>query len=227
MEDTKERFEEMASDYNEDIVKLIPKYNEMLESLLNSVEFNTDSEIKVLELGSGTGILTKKIKERFPNSEIVSIDLSYNMVEKAKENLKSYGNIEFKVGDFTKIDLGSGYDVVISSLAIHHLEANPDKIELFSRIYDSLKENGIFYNADVLLGSSEYIKYINSYIFKEYLKINFTEEEILKIAKNREEVDYPSTLFNQLNWLERVGFRNIEVVWKYYGHGVYGGKKRT
>ena len=227
MNNTRKRFEEMASEYDNDIIRIIPHYNELIKALLNTIEFNNEKKIKVLELGSGTGILTKLIKERFLNSKITSIDLSHSMVEKAKENLKEYeDDITFKIGDFTKIELGEGYDVVISSLAIHHIEANQEKIELFSRIYDSLKEDGIFYNGDVLLGSYEHVKYLNSEIFKTHLKNNLTEEEIAEINSNAKEVDYPSTLFNQLNWLERVGFRDIEVIWKYYGHGVYGGRKR-
>jgi tRNA (cmo5U34)-methyltransferase len=59
--------------------------------------------------------------------------------------------VNYIVGDFHRIN--GNYDVVLSSLALHHLPTDGDKQHLYRRIYDSLAPGGVFYTADVVLGS--------------------------------------------------------------------------
>jgi tRNA (cmo5U34)-methyltransferase len=225
IENVKERFEEMAKEYDEKILKIIPYYDEMIEALINSIPFNEKDEIKVLDLGTGTGTIAKKVKEKFPNSQVTALDLVEDMIEIAKIKLEDYNNIEYIVGDFSNFDFKNKYDVILSSLAIHHIKENKGKIELYEKIFNSLKENGVFYNADVILGTNEYSKNLNGKIFRKNLEEKFDEKRVNELEENAETVDYPSKLFEQLKWFEEIGFKDIEVIWKYYGHGVYGGKK--
>ena len=51
-----------------------------------------------LDLACGTGILTRKIAEKFPKSNIVGLDITENYLKVAKKNLASYRNISFKIG---------------------------------------------------------------------------------------------------------------------------------
>jgi len=46
-----------------------------------------------------------------------------------------------------------------------------------------------------------------------------------KWIKNYKVEDRPTSLINHINWLEDTGFKNIDVVWKYYNYCVYGGCK--
>ncbi|QBZ84023.1 class I SAM-dependent methyltransferase [Hydrogenovibrio crunogenus] len=41
----------------------------------------------ILDVGAGTGILTQKLIQRYPNANIVGLDLSHNMLERAQKNL--------------------------------------------------------------------------------------------------------------------------------------------
>ena len=50
-------------------------------------------------------------------------------------------------GDFFETDLGSGYDAVISTSALHHFGPD-DKLVLYGRIRDCLADGGQFLNAD-------------------------------------------------------------------------------
>jgi tRNA (cmo5U34)-methyltransferase len=47
------------------------------------------------------------------------------------------------------------YGVVVSSLALHHLVTDDDKQQCYSWIHGSLAPGGRFYNADVVLASSD------------------------------------------------------------------------
>ena len=38
-------------------------------------------------------------------------------------------------------------------------------------------------------------------------------------------IDKPSSLFDQLKWLDAVGFTDVDVFWMKAGHAIFGGRK--
>ena len=73
------------------------------------------SEKTVLDLACGTGILTKLIADKIPQSTIIGLDITKNYIEKAKEKLKSYQNISFVNQDAEKLNLGRKFDCITAS----------------------------------------------------------------------------------------------------------------
>src|SRR5690606_36212054 len=151
------------------ILKLIPHYMEMTASLIASIPIGNTKPIKVLDLGCGTGTTSKSVKNRFPNANITCIDLAESMIEMARYKLSEYDDIEYHVSDMREFEFGCDYDLVISSLAMHHLETDEEKIEVYRRIYDALRDGGVFYNADNVLGSSQYLEKVNLEQWKEFM----------------------------------------------------------
>ncbi|MFX1446026.1 MAG: GNAT family N-acetyltransferase [Promethearchaeota archaeon] len=224
-EKIKDHFEKVSSSYDKVIPKLIPYYLELLISLINSIPFENQQQIKIVDLGCGTGTLSKLIKARFPNSKLTCIDISQNMIELAKEKLSEYNNIEFLIDDFNTLSFTTQYDVIVSSLAIHHLNSDEDKVEFYTKIYKALNNGGVFYNLDNILGSDDYLQEMYVEEWKEFLKINYIQDEIDNILADHRREDSPAILFNQLKWLEKIGFKSVDVIWKCYYFAVYGGIK--
>ena len=222
----KEHFETEAKEFDEIIIKLIPYYNQMVQALVDTIYFNKDLPIRVIDLGCGTGTIARIIADKFPNSKIVCLDIASNMIDIAKHKLSSHKNTDFITGDFSQIDFKDKFDVVVSSLALHHLENDSDKIKFYSKIYDILEDAGQFINADVVLASTDYhqINNINRWI--EYMNKTVPMDDILNnwIPKYKSE-DRPAKLIDQLKWLENIGFKSVDVIWKYYNFSVYGGIK--
>ncbi|MBP1946651.1 class I SAM-dependent methyltransferase [Methanobacterium petrolearium] len=224
MKQVKDHFEKEAEVFDELIKTLIPFYDDMVKSLILSLPFNREDEIKVLDLGCGTGNISKGVKDRFPNAQITSVDMAENMIQIAKSKLSPYRDIEFKVADFRDLNFQEEYDAVISSLALHHLR--PEEQESFyHRIKGFIKEGGVFYNADNITGTSPYLNQIYMDKWVEFILETHTLEEVEKIwlPKHREE-DSPSPLRSHIQWMEDAGFHDVDVVWKYYYFGVYGGR---
>jgi len=224
IETVKNHFEEEAEEFDKTILKLIPHYNEMIEALVMAIPFEKDKEIKVIDLGCGTGTIAHKVKTIFPNSYISCLDIAENMIKMAKTKIDE--NNEFFINDFYQFNFDKKYDVIISSLALHHLENNEDKKMFYRKIYNVLTDGGVFYNADVVLGSNSHLQDLYIAKWKEFMGKNVTLEEIENkwIVKYKAE-DRPTSLINHINWLEEIGFKNIDVVWKYYNYCVYGGYK--
>jgi tRNA (cmo5U34)-methyltransferase len=227
MKQVKDHFEEEANVFDELIRTLIPFYEDMIQSLILALPFHDKEKIKVLDLGCGTGNISKEMKEHFPNAQITCVDMAENMIQIAKSKLAPYSDIEFKIADFRDLDFKEDYDGVISSLALHHLQREEQK-SFYCRIKEFLKEGGVFYNADNILGSSPHLNQVYMDKWVEFMLDSHSQEEIdtIWLPRYREE-DFPSPLRSHIQWLEKAGFREVDVVWKYYMFGVYGGRKGT
>ena len=226
MPDLKKHFNKEAEAFDEQVQKNIPCYNEMLTALINAIPDNKKNP-KILDLGCGTGNITQKALKRFPDAEVTCLDLSENMIEIAKDKLSDYEKIEYIVGDFTQMQIETKYDVILSSLALHHIPNDEEKEAMYKDIYEALEKDGVFYNADVIKANSNYNEELNNKIAIQEMKENgVTDEEITEHKGKRDANDIPTTLINNIKMLENVGFEEIDVIWKHYSNAVYGGTKK-
>ena len=224
IEKVKNHFEEEAKEFDRIILKLIPFYEEMIEALVLSIPFKKDELIKVIDLGCGTGTIASKIKETFLNSQISCLDIAENMIKMTQIKLGESKKVDYLIGDFYSFEFDKKYDVIISSLALHHLAEDDDKKMIYQKIYNALTDRGVFYNADVVLGSNNHLQELYMTKWKEFMSKNVSWDEIDNkwIIKYKEE-DRPTSLMKHIKWLEEIGFKNVDVVWKYYNYAVYGG----
>ena len=71
---------------------------------------------KVLDLGTGTGKAARVVAKRFPDAEVVGVDLAPEMVEEAKRLLPSElaGRVSFQVADGASLPFAAGeFDLVV------------------------------------------------------------------------------------------------------------------
>jgi len=226
MEKVKQHFEAEAKEFDNIIIKLIPFYEHMIDCLVSAIHFDEHEEIKVIDLGCGTGTIARKISERYKNTTIECLDMASNMIELAKIKMANHHKTKFSIKDFSAIRFSESYDVVVSSLALHHLETDEQKRGFYEKIYEALNNKGMFLNADVILASSHYWQDLNMKKWIGYMNRSVPMQEILTnwIPKYESE-DRPAILIDQIEWLKEIGFKNVDVIWKYYNFGVYGGIK--
>ena len=73
----------------------------------------------IFEIGCGTGILTEKLLERFPDSFVTALDISPDMVHRCSSKLRHSRQISFLVADAEKYcGNGDRYDLVVSSCSL-------------------------------------------------------------------------------------------------------------
>jgi len=226
MDAVKAHFEKEAKEFDQIILKLIPYYPEMIDGLVSAIPHQRSRELNIIDLGCGTGTISKKIKELFPYANITCLDLAENMIEMAKIKLSEYSDIRYQIGDFRTYKFDDNYDVVVSSLALHHLATDKEKKEFYGKIYGNLKASGIFLNADVILGSSDHIQNMYMEKWKGFMKKHVSEDDIENkwLPQYREE-DKPVKLMNHIAWLAEIGFVEVDVIWKYYNFSVYCGRR--
>ena len=107
------------------IYQEVPRYDELQAEAIAAIPF---APSRVLELGMGTGETTRRLLEAYPDSWVIGLDSSPDMVFSARE---MYDDVQLaRIED----PLPDGpWDLVIGVLSIHHLDAE-HKRELFRRV---------------------------------------------------------------------------------------------
>ena len=80
-----------------------------------------DGGERVLDLGCGDGTITAEIAQRLPRGSVLGLDASHTMVAFASERFPgaTHPNLAFEIGDAAKLDVGSGFDLVVSFNCLH------------------------------------------------------------------------------------------------------------
>ena len=222
----KDHFETEAFEFDNQIVRIIPYYDQMITALVDAVHFDTSDTIRIIDLGCGTGTVAKRLGDKFPNARIICLDIASKMIDIAKNKLGNRKNTEFIVGDFSTVDFKEPFDVVVSSLALHHIQTDEEKKVFYSKIYTLLTKSGQFLNADVVLATTGYQQKMDMNLWIEYMNRNVPMEEIQQrwLPAHKAE-DRPSKLIDQLKWLNDIGYETVDIIWKYSNFSVYGGIK--
>lgn len=226
MESTKLYFEAGASEFDDDIHFLAPHYKQMLDALVVGLPFAKSLPIRVVDIGCGTGNVAQRVKESYPDAVITCVDISESMLRTSRSKLSHYSDIDYQLADIQNYEFEATYDVVVSSLALHHLASDEDKVGFYEKVHNALDLGGFFYNADIVLGSSLCLqeKYIRKW--REYMHQQGIDKETERrwLGQHYND-DFPSILLNQLSWLQRLSFTEVDVLWKYYNFAVYGGRR--
>ncbi|MDJ0909598.1 MAG: class I SAM-dependent methyltransferase [Woeseiaceae bacterium] len=230
---------ERARTYDADMDIMHPLRHKMIDVALDVLPFPPADTLKVLDLGVGTGAFSLKLLDRFPNSEIVAIDGSSSMLELARARLHEHlHRVELVVSDFRAIPETllepDTFDVVISSYALHHLDAD-DKAAVLGSVVAALKTGGWLLNADLVVANSpdveERIQQIRVEAVTERAPMD--DQRFSSSAATRQhlrdleeaEQDQPLTLSEDLRVIRDSGIGNAEVVWKEFREAVICGSK--
>ncbi len=228
---------EFTEEYRENADIYIVERRRLLEILKSFFKhFMGDKEQKnILDLGCGDGIITHELLKVNEPISATLIDGSEDMLNKAKERLKEFNNIDYIQASFQEIldrdILEQNYNFIVSSLAIHHLNM-VEKKRLFKKIYSHLHPEGYFLNIDVLLAPTDTLERWYMKLWQEWMderkaalgiKGNYFSD-IIRRYKGSEE-NKPDTLDAQLNALKDTGFKDVDCYYKYGIFSMYGGMK--
>jgi tRNA (cmo5U34)-methyltransferase len=205
----------------------LPESEAVHDRLLDALDPYLANGGRVLDLGAGTGRLTRLVLDRFPECSVVAADYSETMRAVAAESLTEYGDrvslIEFDMFDTPwrseYFDL-SNFDAVVSGFAIHHGRTFDEYKSLYQRICDSLRPGGLFINLDHVAGESRGQTLSNAESWRDFLDEAGNIESDKFILGSYAE-DTPISIPEHAKALGESGFENFEAPWQQMIFAVY------
>jgi 2-polyprenyl-3-methyl-5-hydroxy-6-metoxy-1,4-benzoquinol methylase len=169
-------------------------YNESYNLFCDSIKLN---KARILDVGCGPGNITKYIKSKRNDFEILGIDNAPNMVKLAKKNNPTEN---FKILDCKNIDkIKKKFDGIISGFCIPYLSPNECE-KLISDCHTLLKNEGYLYisfvggkatQSGIITGSSGdkmfFYYYKEMELLKQFSKYNFELVRNIKVNYQKTE----------------------------------------
>lgn len=219
----KEKFSQGALEYDSQRKHVIPCLEDLYQ-ITSSLARVNNSKPKILDLGAGTGLLTSYLYKRYPQGYFTLLDLSEEMLDIAKSRFENAQNFDYVITDYLKHDFGGFFDVVVSSLSIHHLK-HQDKRFLYEKVYQHLNHGGVFINADQVMGPypANEKEYYRNWMNK--IDVGSLSEAEKTTIYDRMKLDNPASLADNFKWFEEIGFADVDVYYKYYNFVVLYGKR--
>lgn len=169
--------------YLANMLEEVPAYPQLQEQLAAATG---NDRRDVLELGIGTGETTRRVLARHPGANLVAIDSSPEMLERARG---AFPDADLRLARLEDPLPPGPFDLVVSALAVHHLDGD-GKRDLFRRVGEVLKPGGTFVLADVVV----------------------PEDEADVVTPIDGVMDLPDRVDDQLEWLSAAGF-DAEAAW--------------
>jgi tRNA (cmo5U34)-methyltransferase len=161
----------------------VPDYDRIQDELARATE-GVDAR-RVLELGTGSGVTSRRVLERHPHAQLTGVDSSEEMLAAA-----DLPGADLHLQDLRDPLPEGPFDLVFSALAIHHLDG-AGKADLFARIAAALAPGGRFVMADVIV----------------------PEDPADVVTPLDAGFDLPDTVPELLGWLQAAGLR-ARVSWR-------------
>ena len=182
----------------------------------------------LLDIGCGAGNYTLKMLSKLPELNCTLVDLSQPMLNRSYERVseKTSKNVEIIQGDIREVALEENhFDIILAGAVLHHLRDDFDWETTFEKLYQCLKPGGCLMISDLIAQESQPI---NDYMwdrYGDYLTAMGGDEYRKKVFDYVAKEDSPRSMNYQLNLMEKVGFKTVEILHKNVCFGAFGGVK--
>jgi len=216
----------------------IPDRPRQLEVLLRVLSASSRPLHRVLDLGTGDGLLLATVLDAYPDTDGIGLDFSPHMLEQARQRLSSFGTrVQILEADLQtpawQQAVSGPFDAIVSGFAIHHL-THGRKRALYREIYDLLSPGGQFLNTEHVSSPTPQVERLFDEAMTDQLYSrrrergeNVTREEVFRQFQERPDraANILAPVEEQCQWLRELGFRDVDCFRKYFELAVFGGTK--
>jgi len=221
--------ENVAQVFDDMLARSIPFYEENLRLCTNLCLANTNKNDKIVDIGCSTAntLIDINIKTKH-TLELVGIDNSNAMMQRASEKIKAYNYdislINNDIFDISDNEL-QNTQVVLSNYTLQFIR--PLKREkLIQKIYNILNKDGIFICSEKLISKDSSL---NNQLIEEYLDFKqnsgYSKTQIMQKRKALENILVPYTMEENINMFSEAGFKNIDIIFRWANFATFFARK--
>lgn len=123
-----------------------PLYKRIIQAIGQRKAEALHSGGSMLDIACGTAEVLKRLAGNYPSGKFAGIDLTAEMVAKAKEKTRDLSNVFITIGNAARLPFPDlSFDVILISEAMHHI-FEPEKMIL--EVNRILKKDGLFLVVD-------------------------------------------------------------------------------
>jgi len=166
----------------------------------------TDRPLEILDLGCGTGLELDDIFGKAPRARVTAVDLSRGMLARLEKKFPDRSDqIQTVLGSYLEMQFPEEhYDLTLSVMTLHHLLPEP-KLQLYRRIYRTLKPGGRYVEGDYVVSAERMLELREAY--QAWL------DTAGETHAGQYHLDLPLTLPLQKELLLRAGFQTVQEHW--------------
>jgi len=172
-----------------------------------------------VDLGAGTGLLTKVLYEMYPDANYTLIDVSQDMLKVAKERFAGKKNFRFLDCNYADDIPVDNCDMICSALSIHHMEEN-EKEKLYQNIYQKLDNGGFLLILDIFRAKFEETENIYYSWWNNFLDVKGMSQKEKAAWEEGKKLDRENTMKDTIRLLITNKFKNIECIYQFMKFGV-------
>ena len=168
---------------------------------------------RILDIGTGDGRLLALALAARPDSTGVALDFSPVMLEGARARFAGDDRVEIVEHDLSRplpAELG-GFDAVVSSFVIHHLE-DERKRALYGEVLELLEPGGVFANFEHVASPT---RRLHEAFF----------DALGEPIENEDPSDRTVDAWTQAGWLSELGYEDADCYWKWLEMALLVGSK--
>ncbi|HEY5536744.1 MAG TPA: class I SAM-dependent methyltransferase [Ignavibacteria bacterium] len=166
--------------------------------------YKREEKLSIFDAGMGFGQYTYFLAKRFPQSDILAIDVKEEQVDDCKYffGKTGYDNVHFQVEDLTKLEYESKFDFILNVDVMEHIDEDELVLRNFSK---ALKKGGkLMINTPSNLGGSDAHSDEDDSFIEEHARNGYGKDELIgKVEKAGMKVNlfkYTYGKFGKIYW---------------------------
>lgn len=219
----------------------VPEREVQIDTMVSVIPPAPDGAL-IVEICSGEGLLAEAIAKRFPKAIIHALDGSRTMLDATATKLEALGvdhrGVLMDIAETGWRSFERPVHAFVSSLAVHHLDG-PGKAQLFKDLAGQLAPGGVIVICDLVEAQRE----AGLKLWEHHWDVGVAQrareldgnDKMLHFfredgwnyysAPDADPVDMPSSLFDQMRWMDEAGLVEVDVHWLKAGHAIFSGRK--
>jgi tRNA (cmo5U34)-methyltransferase len=195
------------AEYDARIRTFIPDYEEMLDVAASAVPRNARV---IVDLGTGTGALSRRCLDRVPRARIIGIDADADVLTIAADRLGP--RAQLVAGSFARTAIPQ-CDAIVTSLALHHIGSRAAKLALYRRARAAARAGARFVSVDCYPARNRAIATVQHEAWREHLRRTYDSRTTTSLFRAWARQDHYVPLETETEIMTEAGFR-VEVLWR-------------